>query len=237
MSPLHLGLPARTGALSALHPAGYYLLPGRECPEAPDRWPYVGSSWDIAGALAVGAEGGAPHAERMCRQEGRFGEGFGQELRGGLSQWWHWLVGDSSLPDKRSRIMLAGTVVVVLVLVFGLVATLRSPARSPRPTTPTPPRPPLPSPSVLVRQFRMPRHGDSGSGFGCSARHHHGDGHRPPPASPHLIGPRLYPCGQRKAARVAARPRPARDHTSSTTTSATTTTTRHRPAADSDPLR
>src|ERR1700722_13142963 len=48
----------------------------------------------------------------------------------GLRHWWRWLVGESTLPNKRSGLMLAGTVVVVLLLVFGLLAALRSPART-----------------------------------------------------------------------------------------------------------
>ena len=39
----------------------------------------------------------------------------------GLRHWWRWLVGESALPNKRSGLMLAGTVVVVLLLVFGLL--------------------------------------------------------------------------------------------------------------------
>jgi hypothetical protein len=48
----------------------------------------------------------------------------------GLRHWWRWLVGESTLPNKRSGLMLAGTVVVVLLLAFGLLAALRSPARN-----------------------------------------------------------------------------------------------------------
>jgi hypothetical protein len=48
----------------------------------------------------------------------------------GLQHWWRWLVGESTVPNKRSGLMLAGTVVVVLLLVFGLLAALRSPART-----------------------------------------------------------------------------------------------------------
>src|ERR1700722_4140311 len=48
----------------------------------------------------------------------------------GLRHWWRWMVGESTLPDKRSGLMLAGTVVVVLLLAFGLLAALRSPAPS-----------------------------------------------------------------------------------------------------------
>ena len=48
----------------------------------------------------------------------------------GMRHWWRWLVGESTLPNKRSGLMLAGTVVVVLLLAFGLLAALRSPARN-----------------------------------------------------------------------------------------------------------
>ncbi|MGB7050509.1 MAG: hypothetical protein WBG41_02970, partial [Acidimicrobiales bacterium] len=46
-----------------------------------------------------------------------------------LKQWWLWLVGDSPLPGRRARLLLAGTAVVVLVLAGGAVFALQSPAQ------------------------------------------------------------------------------------------------------------
>src|ERR1700677_2906853 len=62
----------------------------------------------------------------MRRQRGSSMKGWIE----GLQHWWRWLVGESTVPNKRSGLMLAGTVVVVLLLVFGLLTALRSPARS-----------------------------------------------------------------------------------------------------------
>jgi Fibronectin type III domain len=45
-----------------------------------------------------------------------------------LKQWWLWLVGDSPLPGRSARLMLAGTVAVVLILAVGAAVALRSPA-------------------------------------------------------------------------------------------------------------
>jgi hypothetical protein len=46
----------------------------------------------------------------------------------GLGQWSRWLIGESPLPGKRSRLMLAATVAVVALLVVGLMVAFRSPA-------------------------------------------------------------------------------------------------------------
>ena len=172
--------------------------------------------------------------------KGRFGEGFGKAFADGLAQWWHWLVGDSSLPDKRSRIMLAGTVVVVLVLVFGLAATLRSPARSnkARRTRPTPHRPP-----------RRTTFNFSGSGGSGSDSSDSGGSGGAPTASPRSKASSLPNASTasrktraelthaaRKAERAAARAKVAAQHAHKTTpTTTTTTTTPPVKTASSDP--
>ena len=59
-----------------------------------------------------------------CGSEGRSMKDWAQAMR----QWWLWLFGERTMPDKRSRLMLAATGVVVVLLVVGLAVVLRSPA-------------------------------------------------------------------------------------------------------------
>ncbi|MGH9079205.1 MAG: fibronectin type III domain-containing protein [Acidimicrobiales bacterium] len=47
----------------------------------------------------------------------------------GLRQWSMWLVGDSPMPGRRSRVMLAGTFLAVALLVTGLIMAFREPIR------------------------------------------------------------------------------------------------------------
>jgi hypothetical protein len=48
----------------------------------------------------------------------------------GLKEWWTWLLGDTPLPGKRSRTMLAATLFGVALLVVGLVIGFRGPGRN-----------------------------------------------------------------------------------------------------------
>src|ERR1700730_3518886 len=56
----------------------------------------------------------------------------------GLKEWGLWLMGDSPLPARRSRLMLFATVLVAALLSVGVLAAYRSPALRSQATVPRP---------------------------------------------------------------------------------------------------